>query len=246
MNRTVRPSSTLAAFATFAVLAGCQGMDPEVTELPQALCPTPGCPGPEVCDEPRPVVGACRRARCAGGAWIVTPSPANTPCRAGTPPATVDGACDGVGGCRPLPPCPGGTTRCGLTCADLTADPASCGACGTSCGPGGSCQQGRCYPTPESCGPCTGGGRTCCLETAPGQAVCRTEACVPPLPTCEPGALCSLPGTTVCGCPSGQTCAPRCGPRICEVNALLCLLFPPLGCLPQCSPGLCSIDSFCQ
>jgi hypothetical protein len=115
----------------------------------------------------------------------------------------------------------------------------------------------QCYDNcNRDCFELVGSARAQCLAdcrdlAASCEVSCTTDPPPPPPPpppgTCGSGGLCmTAAGTTVCACPPGETCRPRCGPRICEVNWLLCLLFPPIGCLPQCSPGLCSTDSFCQ
>jgi hypothetical protein len=107
------------------------------------------------------------------------------------------------------------------------------------------------------CGELVGTARSRCLANCRDRATacrasCETEAPPPPPPPpppsiCTSGGLCmTAAGTTTCACPPGEICRPRCGPQICEVNWLLCLLFPPVGCLPQCQPGLCTTDSFCQ
>jgi hypothetical protein len=58
----------------------------------------------------------------------------------------------------------------------------------------------------------------------------------PPPPTCASGALCFTPEAgTICQCPSGEICRPRCSTtRVC--------LFPPL-CW---SETTCSVNSSCQ
>jgi hypothetical protein len=104
----------------------------------------------------------------------------------------------------------------------------------------------------------TGSARGTCLRGCAELADACREACTvepptggggggTPRPTCPSGGQCFTSGVgSACDCPPGESCRPRCGPQTCEVNALLCFLFPPVGCLPQCSPGLCTTDSFCQ
>jgi hypothetical protein len=141
--------------------------------------------------------------------------------------------------------CPPGLSRCGNACRDLSSDPNHCGACSNACPAGGTCELGSCFPTPEVCGACTNGSQTCCHFASSDQKLCGVGPCA--LPGCAAGAVCAPSGSSdVCTCPAGQTCSPSCGPPICEVNWLLCLLFPGPGCLPQCQPGLCTIDSFCM
>src|SRR5512135_530900 len=52
--------------------------------------------------------------------------------------------------------CPSGQQSCNGSCTNPTVDPANCGACGKSCGPGGVCVQGTCSAScgvgTESCG----------------------------------------------------------------------------------------------
>jgi hypothetical protein len=70
-----------------------------------------------------------------------------------------------------------------------------------------------------------------------------------PLPTCTSGAQCYTPELGVtCNCPPGKTCLSICTTsRDCQVNPLLCALFPLFGCIPQCEvTRLCSVDMFCQ
>lgn len=47
-------------------------------------------------------------------------------------------------------PCPAGRVLCRGTCADVSTDPANCGACGHSCGTGGMCVAGGCVVVPPS------------------------------------------------------------------------------------------------
>jgi hypothetical protein len=112
---------------------------------------------------------------------------------------------------------------------------------------GGGRRCGSCRRDADSA---TGWSRTCCED-----GDCQTISCAPPPPpppppppgVCTSNGLCeTAEGVSTCNCPPGTSCRRRCGPRICEVNALLCVLFPPIGCLPQCSPGLCTTDLFCQ
>jgi len=49
-----------------------------------------------------------------------------------------DGADAAQGGCAV------GENVCGGTCSDLTADPLNCGACGTACREGQTCEEGKC------------------------------------------------------------------------------------------------------
>ena len=53
----------------------------------------------------------------------------------------------GGGSASSGPGCAPGLAACGDVCADLSSDPANCGACGTSCA-GGACTAGVCPPGP--------------------------------------------------------------------------------------------------
>jgi hypothetical protein len=114
------------------------------------------------------------------------------------------------------------------------------GNCAQDCADLGGSARGLCLrmcrQEAESC------LQTCTVDPGPGGG-----GTGPSSPACAPGAPCFSSRTGAsCPCPPGEVCRRRCGPPICEVNALLCFLFPPFGCLPQCSPGLCSTESFCQ
>ena len=86
--------------------------------------------------------------------------------------------------------CPSPRTKCGASCTDTTSDPNNCGQCSIVCPPGGSCQQGECFPKPMSCGPCTpdgqgSGTQTCCQQVSLDQNLCGVDTCQPPPPTCQ-------------------------------------------------------------
>jgi hypothetical protein len=49
-------------------------------------------------------------------------------------------------------PCPQGQTRCGGACVDVQSDEANCGACGSACGAGQTCDAGQCT---SACAPAT-------------------------------------------------------------------------------------------
>jgi len=79
--------------------------------------------------------------------------------------------------------CPSGETDCAGTCKDLQADDANCGACGTACSGGATCQSGACAcPT----GQVTCGGS--CVDTQTDDAHCGAcnTACSSPR-TCASG-----------------------------------------------------------
>lgn len=85
--------------------------------------------------------------------------------------------------------CASPKTTCGGICTDTTTDPSNCGQCGVVCPPGGTCQQGECFPKPMHCGPCTpgpsGGTQTCCQQVSPDQNLCGVSSCQLPPPTCQ-------------------------------------------------------------
>lgn len=75
------------------------------------------------------------------------PYPQGTSCSVSGGPVDY---CDGAGSCLPIIACPPGESICGGTsptgCADLSTDNNNCGACGSVCLSGRSCQSGVCLP----------------------------------------------------------------------------------------------------
>jgi hypothetical protein len=91
------------------------------------------CSIPTATDGGSPEGGGCGDGVCSGGETCAS-CPADC------------GACDGGpldGGAADAIVCPGGETDCSGTCADLTTDPAHCGACGVRC-PTGICTSSKC------------------------------------------------------------------------------------------------------
>ncbi|MFO0606203.1 MAG: MXAN_6577-like cysteine-rich protein [Polyangiales bacterium] len=114
---------------------------------------------------------------------------------------------------RCVPPCPGGFTRCGSTCAALDYDPMNCGACGMRCAAGALCGSGRCVAA------CTTGQTACAggctsLQTDPENCgACGTRC--PTGNTCM-GGMCRVTcvtGQTICSgaCADLQTSLLHCG-----------------------------------
>lgn len=104
--------------------------------------------------------------------------------------------------------CGPGLTLCSGTCRNLQTSPVACGACGTTCSGGGTCQSGVCA--------CPAGWTSCsgtCRNLRADVTNCGTcgTACAAGL-TCEYG---------VCGCPAGWTqCGTTC--RDLRVDAANC------------------------
>jgi hypothetical protein len=95
--------------------------------------------------------------------------------------------------------CPQGQAACGSSCTALLTDVNNCGACGVSCGFGGTCSAGRCT--------CASGTATCggsCVDLASDPANCGScgRACTGAAPYCSSSA-----GATGCAtsCAAGQT-----------------------------------------
>ena len=97
-------------------------------------------------------------------------------------------------------------TMCGGKCVDTQTDNANCGACGTACTAGTTCQAGACEPVAGAFGsPCTKNGdcnSQLCLQNGHCSKQCSSASDCPPAPewTCAP-----LPGyPEMCQCtPSG-------------------------------------------
>ncbi len=146
---------------------------------------------------------------------------------------------------------------CGERCADLEADAANCGRCGTGCEHGLECVAGHCLArscTAQMAGtPCAGPGqqaealccRGACVERSAwatdsdncggcGHAcasglTCRQGECIEAATGAQPAWTCLEPGHT---CPEGTFCVlDACYPRDCgaDSDGLLC---------PTATPGL--------
>jgi hypothetical protein len=130
----------------------------------------------------------------------------NTTCSGSTPLCALEntdgGAADaGQGTYACSSGCPGTTTPCSGTCADLTSDNSHCGGCGTVCTGGTQCQNGQCL--------CPAGTSNCngtCYQTQTDPAHCGTSCTSCPAPnnghsTCSAG-VCGQPcnpGFSTCG-----------------------------------------------
>jgi hypothetical protein len=100
--------------------------------------------------------------------------------------------------------CGANYTACGLSCADLGSDPRNCGACGTQCAAGQSCQSGVCKPLCAGGGVCAGGvcGGSCPAgQTECGGGTNATGSCVD---TQTDSSNCGGCGKQ---CPAGEACA---------------------------------------
>lgn len=164
--------------------------------------------------------GVCGR-RCTGA----------MPLCAGDPP-------DCMSACGP------GETLCGESCVRLSADPASCGACGVACAASEICSDGTCVSSCSSdCTRCGPGG--CCTETCTG-------TCAPSCPGDCPCELdcrelrgdcrASCEGrTTQCAvdCTGADQCHPHCGSGAeCEIDCT-----DARGeCRPRCTGSYCLLD----
>jgi hypothetical protein len=142
---------------------------------------------------------------------------------------------------RELPTCPPGLARCGDGCVSLEADPAHCGGCGLSCGPGGMCVGGSCVSVscasprefcdgecvnlqsdPAHCGDC---GRACGPGELCSGGFCASAACPPPLARCGGDCFDLRADPTNCG-----ACGARCLPgRSCRDGACVETLDCPSG-----------------
>ncbi len=147
---------------------------------------------------------------------------------------------------RPPPLCTGTLTACNGVCVDLQRDRANCGACGSSCGPTGTCSGGTCVgkvcPSPlTACGGACVDTRSdlrhcgSCNNACPDSATCNNGVCERgprcPMDQLRCGLACIDPRTdpSHCGacnspCPAGQGCVEgRCEPsRQCPPGLTLC------------------------
>lgn len=135
--------------------------------------------------------------------------------------------------------CPGGTTRCGSVCAELSSDASHCGACSTACSAGEVCQAGackstcaagttycagRCTSVAEDTGNCGACGNACGLGES-----CAAGACKCALGESRCGAVCvnMTSDTRHCGgcdqaCPVGQVCRTGTCQSTCASGSTLC------------------------
>ena len=146
-----------------------------------------------------------------------------------TPPLVNTGGTCGVSG----------QTACGTSCVNLQSDPANCGACGQSCGPGGVCSAGVCS--------CQAGMTLCngaCVDTLSNGAHCGGCGV-----TCT-GQVCAS-GVCQSSCPQGTlTCGSSCvnsasDPLNCGGCAVVCAAEQVCqgGCI--CQPDLTACSGAC-
>jgi hypothetical protein len=145
------------------------------------------------------------------------------------------------------PACPAGQTRCGGACVSTANDPAHCGACGVSCGPGGVCRGGTC--TMVLCvAPFTNCNGACVDLSVDGNHCGRCGAACVAGQACVAGRCAFTPV-----CPAGQTnCNGACVDLStdrghCGACGVLCADGSACDagrCLPQCPPGqaLCGTE----
>ena len=147
--------------------------------------------------------------------------------------------------------CPSGESACPTAnptaCANLSTDPANCGACGTGCPSGQSCQSGSCKPT------CKTGFTDCgalgCIDTLndPNHCGPAGSAASCSAAPCAAGQVCSA-GTCKATCKAGLT---DCGGAVGCVDTLNdpnhC---GPVGatasCTAACGSGLVCNNGSCQ
>ncbi|HUB09802.1 MAG TPA: MXAN_6577-like cysteine-rich protein [Myxococcales bacterium] len=89
--------------------------------------------------------------------------------------------------------CPAGQEECSGACVAVATDPDNCGACGTICGKGTTCQAGACV--------CPGAGQTDCAGACVSLQT-DDDNCGACGHVCTGGTVCSAGS---CACPSGQT-----------------------------------------
>ncbi len=126
---------------------------------------------------------------------------------------------------------------CSKRCADLGADPANCGSCGTACASGqtcwlGVCEQVDCSQTSGQITPCLvdAGEGFCCSGQCTTGTTCTPTSCGPT----DTNALCVLPGGA-----EGVCCDGRCADMGVEANNCgYCGLACSVG--SSCANGMCS------
>lgn len=182
---------------------------------------------------------------CSGNSDPVTPggnnnaanvTSTNNSTNAGTPTSTTTGTTT-TGGVTCVAP----QMDCGGACANITTDPANCGACGNACMAGEACNSG-------SCG-CPGGGMACngaCVDVTTSATNCGScgNACGTGA-TCMAGQCTCQAGLMDCGtgCVNLQSNFTNCGacgtactaPQVCSQGA----------CSDTCADGLENCDGSC-
>ena len=131
--------------------------------------------------------------------------------------------------------CTSGKTECTGTCVDLQTDDANCGACGTACTGGKTCQSGSCT--------CPSGKEDCsgtCVDTQTDPANCGTCA-----NTCSEGQVCAE-GICSADCPEGTTeCTGACVDLQTDLdNCGTCgTECPSINAVAECAAGSCALKS---
>ncbi len=170
--------------------------------------------------------------------------------------------CDAAGHCSSAPPapsCPNGQSVCGDAaaakqyCTDVLHDQMNCGACGSRCGTGDTCQDGKCRTTgsslPGLLACMAPGGAPMCVAAYRDNANCGACGNVCPAGTncdngrCSTGPMCLPPQTLCPDAPTGKSyctdvlndarncgdCGKPCpGGAICQKGT--CVLAPPAAC----------------
>jgi hypothetical protein len=186
----------------------CQqgGCAPDEICMPDGICLHRGCGGADdntVCAQSPELDGVCCHQVCVD----VTQNQGNcgrcgAACDGGE--LCDDSMCKPFGGCGVgAGQCPLSAERngicCGDQCVDTNADPANCGACGTACAAGRSCERGSCRAAS-----CAGAqaGELCSLPSGE-EAACCHGSCVAELSFQSDPQSCGSCGTR---CPSGVSC----------------------------------------
>jgi peroxiredoxin len=139
--------------------------------------------------------------------------------------------------------CPSGQTLCNGTCVNIATDPNNCGACGSKCASGQSCQAGVCFKEscpsgqtlcdgtcvntatdPNNCGAC---GSKCASGQSCQAGVCFKESCPSGQILCNGTCVNTNTDPNNCGacgntCASGQSCQAGACAQGCPSGQALC------------------------